>query len=92
MVGADYIYRQARLIPLGEGPQKFCLYAYSIGDVSFEEAHAILVGKYRYGKQGAAEALRFVKKYPHLCHKPTNYDEIMKGGPHAGSVCTPAES
>lgn len=92
MVGADYIYRKARLIPLGEGPQKFCLYAYSVGDVGFEEAHAILVGKYRYGKQGAAEALCFVKQYPHLCRKPTNYDEVMKGGPHAGSVRTSAES
>ena len=92
MVGADYIYRKARLIPLGEGPQKFCLYAYSIGDVSFEEAHAILVGKYRYGEQGAAEASSFAKQYPTLCRKPTNYDELLKGGPHAGSACTPAES
>ena len=30
--------------------------------------------------------------YEVILHYNNNYDEVMKGGPHAGSVCTPAES
>lgn len=68
------------ILPSRGEPQKFTLYAYCVGDIDFEEAHSILVSKYKYGEGGATEALKFVKQYPHLCHKPQNYDKIFSMG------------
>lgn len=78
----DYnaLRKHVTVLPTRGEPHKFCVYAYCVGDIDFEEAHSILVDKYHYGKDGATEALKFVKKYPHLCHKPENYDKIFSMG------------
>ena len=61
-------------------PQDYTLWAYCVGDIGYEEAHAILVTKYKYGPEGAKEALAFVRKYPHMCRKPSDYEKIIPHG------------
>ncbi len=54
---------------------RYLFWAWREGEVSYEDAHSILVSKYGFGKQGAQEALAFVRRYPHLTHKPFDYDK-----------------
>ncbi len=54
---------------------RYLFWAYHEKEVSYEDAYSILVSKYRFGKYGAEEALDFVRTYPHMIHKPLDYDE-----------------
>lgn len=60
-------------------PTRYLFWAYHIGEATYEEALDILINKYKYGQEGAKNALAFVKEYPHLVHKPRDYEEKMYG-------------
>lgn len=60
-------------------PTRYLFWAFVVGDISFEEAHNILVTKYKFGPEGAREALERARKYPALTKKPTNYEEKIYG-------------
>lgn len=55
----------------------FCLYIE--GEIEKEELHDILTapyscGGYAYGNEGAYIAMQFAKDYPHMIHKPGDYE------------------
>lgn len=61
-------------------PQDYTIWAYVVGDIEYEEAHSILVNKYKFGPGGAKESLTFAKKYPHMARKPGDYEKIVPHG------------
>lgn len=54
---------------------RYLFWAWHKNEISYEDAHSILVSKYKFGPQGARNALLFIKKYPHMISRPLDYDE-----------------
>lgn len=59
-------------------PQDTIFYAYLHGDATKEEAIELLVKEYRYGPEGAANALQYVMDHPTIIKKPERYDSIYE--------------
>lgn len=57
-------------------PQDHIFWAYLQGDTTEEEAIELLVTRYRYGREGAKNALHYVKENPQVVKKPKRYDSI----------------
>lgn len=53
--------------------------AFVLGDISYDEAYSILVGKYHFGKEGAKESLNYCKQYPKKIPIPYDYNERLYG-------------
>lgn len=66
---------QISIGPTYAPPTRYLFWAWHEDEISYEDAYSILVSKYKFGPQGAREALLYVKRYPRMISKPLDYDE-----------------
>lgn len=58
-------------------PTAYLFAAYVQGHIERNEAYNILVQKYRYGREGADNALDYCDEFPQRVHIPTDYRRVV---------------